>query len=404
MSSRTAESSERIPARRWSQVAGAWLGVGTAPGALLLGAGLAQRHGGQAPLLTLLLSLAGMFTLLWFQGSLGLKPPFGDGYNFTRLTPLYFGAGMQRILGGLIALGMIGWFGFNVGLGGAAFSALLQPLPAAAGPLLLGLPVLLLSLFGMRSWNALAALTTIAVMVLVALVTTRLSAPAFPVMLAIGDPLYLVTDIAAFIGYISVFSVRAPDFSAGLSTRRDLIISVLLLCLPVMAISVAGVNLHMGTGSTDLVGILAGSGGLALANLLLTLAVIAPTFTTLYSGAPALKSATGIPEKTGMVLITVIGLGLAIARFDLWLISWLRLLAALLPPLIVPLAAESYRRRRGHHGQLIPLWVWMPGSLLALFLMLIEYPLAPLAGLLLAGLGVWVWYAGSDRMLKKYET
>jgi hypothetical protein len=250
----------------------------------------------------------------------------------------------------------------------------------------------------------LAAVTTIAVMILVVLITTRLPATATPVMLSTGNPAYLVSDVAAFIGYISVFSVRAPDFSAGLTTRRDLLISVCLLCLPVMAIVVAGVNLHMGTGSTDLVGILAGSGSLGLANLLLTLAVIAPTFTTLYSGAPALKSATGIPEVPGMVLITVVGLGLAVARFDLRLLAWLRLLAAVLPPLIVPLATESHRRRRGYAGHLIPLWVWMPGSLLSLCLMLFEHPLAPLSGLLLAGLGVLLWYKGFKRVQGNHET
>lgn len=403
MNGQTETGNEQSASRKWHQVAGAWLGVGTAPGALLLGAGLAQRHGGQAPLLTLLLSLAGMFTLLWFQGSLGLKSPLGDGQNFTHLMPRYFGVGMQRILGGMIAIGMIGWFGFNVGLGGAALSALLK-LPAAAGPLLLGLPILALSVSGMRSWNMLAAVTTIAVMILVVLITTRLPAPVSPVMLATGNLAYLVTDVAAFIGYISVFSVRAPDFSAGLTARRDLLISVLLLCLPVMAIAVAGVHLHMGTGSTDLVGILAGSGNLALANLLLSLAVIAPTFTTLYSGAPALKSAVGIPEIPGMIVITVIGLGLAVARFDLWLLSWLRLLAALLPPLIVPLAVESYRRRNGHAGRLIPLWVWLPGSFLSLCLMLIGHPLAPLSGLLLGGVGVWLWYTAFNRLQGNYET
>ncbi len=403
MNGRAETASGQAASKKWNQVAGAWLGVGTAPGALLLGAGLAQRHGGQAPLLTILLSLAGMFTLLWFQGSLGLRSPLGDGQSFTHLMPLYFGAGMQRILGGLIAIGMIGWFGFNVGLGGAAFSALLK-LPAAVGPLLLGLPILALSVSGMRSWNLLAAVTTIAVMILVLLITTRLPAPLSPVMLSTGDPAHLVTDVAAFIGYISVFSVRAPDFSAGLATRRDLLISVLLLCLPVMVIVVAGVHLQMGTGSTDLVGILAGSGSLALANLLLTLAVIAPTFTTLYSGAPALKAAVGIPETPGMILISAIGLVLAVARFDLWLLAWLRLLAAVLPPLIVPLAVESHRRRQGHPRRLIPVWVWMPGSMLSLGLMLVDHPLAPLSGLLLAGLGVLLWYQRLGRLQGNYET
>lgn len=324
-----------------------------------------------------------MFAILWFQGLLGLTPPHGEGENLTTLTPKYFGSLMQRVLGGVIAIGMLGWSGFNLALGGAALGRLVN-LPVWIGALAIGLPVLILSLRGIRSWNSLAALATVSVLGLTALVTMNLAARTFPITLALGDPTKMVTDVAVMVGYVSVFSVRSPDFTAGLRRPRDLATLVLLLCVPVLAIALAGVGLEMGTGETDLVAVLARQGDLGIGNLLIFLSVIAPTFTTLYSGAPALEAAIGLNHRKGMIGISVIGFILAVMRFDLWLGGWLSVLAAMLPPLVVPLAIESSARRRGRSPRRIPIWTWAPGSFTAVILTIARQPLAPLIGLGLA--------------------
>jgi len=377
-------------ARVWKDVVGAWLGVGTAPGALIVGAGLASRHGGPVPLVSILLSFALMFAILWFPGLIGMAPPIGEGLKLTDLAPRYFRPGMQKTLSALIALGMTGWFGFNVGLGGAALSALLK-VPEFLGPLLIGLPVLALSLKGIKRWNGLAVVTTIAVIILVVLVILRYSARIMPVTLALGNPLLMVVDVATFVGYVAVFSVRAPDFTAGFDSRKDLLISDLLLCTPAVLIALAGVGLQQGTGSSDLVSILAQPGGLAIGNLLVFLAVIAPTFTIIYSGAPALKAAIGLNETTSMYVITAVGLILAIARFDLLLLNWLGILAALLPPLVVPLAAEAACRRRGRKPRFVTIWLWLPGAFVSVLLTILEQPMAALIGLLVSALVTAIW-------------
>jgi hypothetical protein len=383
--------------RRWTSVAGAWMGIGTSPGALLLGAGIAARHGGPVPLVSILAGLAVLFTIVWFQGRLGLLPPHGDGGNLTHIIPLYLSPYMHRLLGALIAIGMTGWFGFNVGLGGAALSRLLNwPQSPSWGQwlavLVIGAPILALSLRGIRGWNGLATLTTISVVVLIVLVVTRLAAHAWPFTLSLGDPVQMVTDVAVMIGYIAVFTVRAPDFTAGMAEIKDLNIAGALLCVPLVATVLAGVSLQQGTGSADLVGVLAGPHGLALGNLLITLAVIAPTFTTFYSGVPALRTATGLGEYPAMLLMGVVGLGLAIARFDLWLLAWLGILGAMLPPIVVPLAVESTLRRMGRAPRRIPFWVWLSSALVALGLTLAHHPLALLAGLATAALATGAWY------------
>jgi purine-cytosine permease-like protein len=377
--------------KRWTDAAGAWLGIGTSPGTLILGAGIAQRYDGPIPLVSILLSFILMFLLLWYPGQLGLNPPIGEGRNLTDINKLYFGPAMQRVIAAMIAIGMIGWFGFNIGLGGAALGALIN-VPAWIGQLALGIPILLLSIAGLRTWNRLAYLTTIAVLALVGIITLRLSDGSFPITTHVEYPLYSLIDGAIFIGFISVFSVRTPDFTAGLNRRKDLVISELLLCIPILLIALAGITLHQGTGSTDLVLTLASPGGLAIGNLLIALSVIAPTFTTLYSGAPALKTSIGMREKLAMLLITAIGLGLAVLRFDRELISWVSVLAAMLPPLIVPLAVESTQRRRGHPSRLIPIWLWLPGALVSMVLSLFKHPLAALAGLIIAGISTVIWH------------
>jgi purine-cytosine permease-like protein len=385
-SSQTASTS-----RSWTDVSGGWLAIGTSPGAILLGAGIAERYGGPIPFLSILLSFGLMCVILWFQGRLGLLPPDGEGKNFTQLAPRYFDPLMQRIVAALIALGMIGWYGFNVGLGGAALSALLR-LPEWSGAVIIGLPILFLSMRGMKKWNKLASLTTLAVLILVGIIITHLAPSELPFNFQMNKPFSLATDVAVFIGYISVFSVRAPDFTAGLSKKKDLAISVLLLVVPLVTIALAGVWLQQGTGSSDLVNILAGSSGLSLGNFLITITVIAPTFTILYSGAPALKASIGLQEQIGMIAITVIGLILAISRFDLLLLSWLVVLAATLPPLVIPLAVESTRRKYNHNSRMIPIWVWLPGAFVSLTLTIAEQPFAALAGLLTSGLITFVWY------------
>lgn len=375
---------------RWWHVSGAWLGIGTSPGSLLLGALIAFRHGGSVPMLALVLSYILMFAILWFQGLLGMKPPLGEGRDLTTLTPIYFGPAMQRIVGALIALGMIGWSGFNIALGGAALGRLVG-FPHWVGALVIALPVLFLSLRGIRSWNGLAALATVSVLALTAWITIRLAEPGLPLTFSSGNALDIITDVAVLVGYVSVFSVRSPDFTNGLSRRKDLIILINLLSLPVLGIMLAGSAIYLGTGQTDLVALLASMGAFGIGNALLFLSVLAPTFTTLYSGAPALRAAVGVPERASMVLITLIAFILAIFRFDLLLGSWLSVLASMLPPIVVPLAVESTMRRRGAAPVQIPIWTWAPGSAAAILLTLLNQPIAPLVGLLLSAIITILW-------------
>lgn len=369
---------------------GAWLGLGASPGALLLGAGLAERHGGAVPVAAFVLGLAAMAALVWYQGLLGLRPPDGEDGTLSDVLRSYATPRTRRGLSWALAAAMVGWFGFNVGLGGAALGALVagpgREGIAWTGPLLLGLPCLALATGGLRRWNVVGTVATVAALLLVGLVVVRLSARTVPVTAGLGAPGPLLADVGAFLGYVAVFGARAPDFSAHLVSRAHLARCVAALVVPAGLVALAGVGLRAGTGTSDLVGVLAGPGGSAVGQLLIAAAVVAPTFTTLHSGALALRAAAGVREVPAMVAVTVLGLVLAVARFDRQLLPWLTLLAALLPPLVVPMAVEAARRRRGRPPRPVSLWTWLPGSVCAVGLHAAGVGAAPVAGLAIAGI------------------
>ena len=378
-----------MTAPRWPSRAGACLGIGSAPGALLLGAGIAARQGGVVPILVAVAGLGLVTALLAGQGRLGLAPPEGAGESLTGLAPTYLGARTRTVLAVLLTLVMVGWFGFNMGLGGAATAALLG-VPGWAGPLLLGVPTALVAAGGMGRWNVLAVLATGSALVLTLLVTVRLAAPGVPLGGAVADPAGALADIASFIGYGAVFALRAPDFTAGLGRPRDLAWCVGLLVVPLTLVTLAGAGLYRGTGSTDLVATLA-EGDLALGNVLVALAMIAPTLAALHSASLALGSLRPVPTRVAVAVVAVPGLLLAVLRFDRLLLSWLAVLAAALPALIVPMAVEGVARRRGRAPRQVPVWTWAPASVVAVALTAAGVAGAPLAGLGLAALGTAAW-------------
>lgn len=359
----------------------------------MFGAEIADRHGGPAPVGVLIAGAIVMAGMLAAQGVLGLIPPVGENATLSGLAVSYFGPKSRIVLNVLLALAMVGWFGFNVGLGGAAAAALLD-VPAPVGPLLLAAPILLFSFGGIGRWNLFAVVTTCSALILVAVVAVRLAEPVSPMTLGGGGATIVVADLAAFIGFVAVFSLRAPDFSIGLATRRDLTWCVALLVGPAILIMLAGIGLRLGTGSADLVGTLAGADGLPVANLLVAVAVIAPAFTTTYSGSLAIRGFSSLGDRTAMLAVLVPGLALAAARFDQHLFSWLTVLAALLPPVMVPMAVEGTRRRKGHPPRRVPLWVFGPACLCATVLTIGGLAPAPLLGMAVAAASTGAWVLG----------
>ncbi|WP_141582063.1 hypothetical protein [Actinomadura sp. WMMA1423] len=403
--------------RTWRAASGAWLGIGTAPGTLVLGAQVGARHGGALPVLVLVAGGALMAALLAAQGRLGLREPAGENAGMAVLAPRYLPPVAERAFTVLLAISMVGWFGFNVGLGGTA-AATFGGVPGTVGVAALTVLTVAVLVTGSGRWNAVAVVTTLTAIALIGIVAVKLAPSTPPVSLARdGPPGVLAADLAGYIGYVSVFAVRAPDFTVGLRGRRDLAACVALLVVPALAASVVGAGVAAASGSTDVVAVLAGPDGLPAANLFVAASVIAPTLAAVHSGALATArflprppdqppAGTGSGRRSGfgrgsgvgrasgrfrsrvdgwrvvsVLAIAVPGAVLAALRVDRMLLEWLTVLAAALPALVPPMAAEFARRRRGRAGRPVATWIWAPGAVVAVALTLAGHAAAAPLGL-----------------------
>lgn len=385
-------SSPTVRARpvRWWHTSGVWLGIGASPAALVLGASLAERRGGALSLPVVLAAAGCAAILLASQSRIGLVPPHGDGGTLAQVLPGYISAPQRVTVAVLIAVAMAGWLAFNAGLGGTALAALTGT-PRPVGVLVFGLPLLALTLTGMRRWNLVAVAAMVCAVALVGQVAVGAAtdpAALTPVTLAVRDPWIGLGDIAAFIGYVSVFAVRGPDFTAGLPGPRDLALCIGLLVIPLVAVVVLGALMWTVAGHADLVAELERS---PLGTALVTLAMVAPALTAFFSGGLALVSVTGTPFWVGTTVIAAPSLLLAAFGFAHQLLPLLSVLGASLPPFVVPMAVEARARRRGRPARRVPALTWLPASTIGIALTVVGVGWAPLAGLAVAAAGVGVW-------------
>ena len=270
----------------------------------VLGAAMAARHGGAVPVAGLLVGGALMAALLWGQGRIGLRRPLGDGGTLTAVLPAYLGDTSRLLLAAVLAVSMVGWNGFNVGLGGASLAALTH-LPGWAGPVLLEVAVLAVSWAPARLGNRVAVVTTpqrggAGRLVPDGASTARRAGPprrrrarrrrrADRVR---GRVRAARTGLQRW-----PFPKAGPGLVRGAADRAG------------AARVLAGAGLWLRTGSADVVALLAaGSGLAAYANLFVAVAVFAAALTTTYSGSLALRGlAPRLPARAAMLLVAVLG-------------------------------------------------------------------------------------------------
>jgi cytosine permease len=365
----------------WLGRTGPYVGIGASPAALILGAQLADRHDAPLAIIALVVSATGMLALLIWQGRLGVTPPGGEGVRFGELAPRYFDGGAARLISCVLAAAMIGWMGFNAGLGGAALAEL-AGLPQALTSSLVLVGVSALALTGLRWWNWLALGATVATLVLIVTVLSLIDVSSSPFTFEPPAPARLLTNITALTGYVAVFALRSPDFTAGLQRRSDVVWPAALLVGITIGVAAAGVAVWSVSGDSDVIGVIADR--VSVGNLLLLLAVVPAALTSFHSGRLALASGTRLPNRSAALVVAGAGLMLAILRFDQYLVVWLAVLSVVLVPIMVPMGREVWGRGRGRAPRPVPTWTWVPASVVGAVGVLTGWHLALAAAAALA--------------------
>ena len=375
--------SAHVPRRGWLRRVGPWVGIGTSPAALMVGGGAAEGIEGGRLLLAGALGVALLTALAVAQGILGQR----RRQRLLTLAASSLGRdGARRIASPVLALMMIGWFGFNTSVGGDGLAKLIG-VPDRVGMALFAAAMLAVAWHGLNalSWFALAAgLATIALATDGA--RTALEGHSGPLL---GDgvaakPLGFLPVIALMVGYGAAFALRTPDFTADLHRPRHVVWCALTgLAIPLAGFAAVGAILELNTGTWNLVEVLERLDSPTVAYAFVAVGFTGSVLTNLHSGAISLEDAVpGVSHRAGLVAVAVVGTAVAAFHFAEWMIPYLTAMALSAPCLIGVLWLDELRHTRSTaRYRSIAIAAWAGGVATGIALHLAESPLALPAGL-----------------------
>ncbi len=367
----------------WLRRLGPWVGIGTSPAALMVGGGVAGGNETWRLLVAVLVGVAVLSGLAIAQGMLGQR-------RHARLRTLAGDAlgreGGRRIASPVLAVMMVGWFGFNTSVAGAGLGRLLH-VPARAGMAIFAAAMLVVAWHGLNalSWVALAAgIATI--LLAVDGLRIALSDHTGPLL---GDgvpqtPLGTLPAIAVMVGYGAAFALRTPDFTHDLARPRQVAwCAAVGLAAPLLAFALAGAILELSTGTWNLVSVLERLGSPTVAYAFVALGFTGSVLTNLHSGALSFEDAIpALTHRRALLVVAATGTALAALDFADSMIGFLTAMALAAPCLIGVLWIDELRRHRSPQRYVtVGIAAWGAGVGVGVVLRLLDSPSALPAGI-----------------------
>lgn len=350
---------------RWYQRAAIWIGIGINPASITLGGGLATRL--ELSALSWLIPL-GAFVITAVAITAGIigrrrREPF------TKWAQSTFGAGIGVVFLNLImAVGMVGWSGFQHGLAGTGLGNLLG-LPSWAGVVLLGIGWFFLVNAGTNRWNALVWVTALSSFALVFISLTIVRGQSVnPTPTELLGVETAVSAIGSVIAFAALFSLRCTDFTWDMASDWDVVWNGVSFFVSFVVSAFVGAFLFQSTGEWDLAVILAGTNLAILAQLFLVISLMGPALSTKHSGGLAWGQLLSTPYRASVGLVVVAGVTLGVLRFDRQLLLFLEWVAAILPPAMAVMIGMAMMKRRPKTA--VALAAWIVGAVTAVLVKL----------------------------------
>ncbi len=346
----------------WYRRAGIWIGIGTGPGVIVVGGGLAANLSLPVLLLAIPIGALALAALAVGQSVMSRRLRLPLAGRAAHAFGPGFGAGFLNLM---VALSMMGWFSFYVGISGFSLSDLFK-LPGWVGPLMIAITLFILSQLGLNRWNFVVWITTLSALAVA--IIALLTVGAKPALAAGGGFTLseLLWGIGTVVSYGIVFAMRSSDFTWDLATDADVVKSGLAFLIPFLILLGVGVLLYQATGDWNLADILAQKPSAALGHLFLVSAVISPALSGLHSASLALESISPLRRRHSVILMCIVGFILGATRFDhhlLWFLDWR---GAVLPPALVVMLAVAMLRQKPPTSA--ALTGWLVGAAVAIAL------------------------------------
>ena len=353
---------------------------------MMTGGGIAETNHGWHLVVAAIVGVGVLGALAAAQGVLGTR----RRARFAAVAADSLGpVGARVVAAPVLAVMMIGWFGFNTALAGAALGKLIH-VPTRVGVVMFALLMLSVAWYGLDVLSHAALLAGCATVVLAAGGLHLALADHTGPLLAQDQPtgvLAIITAVGVIVGYGAAFSLRTPDFTYDLARSRDVGLCALLgLALPLLAFVIVGAILQTTTGTWNLVEVLERVGSPAVGYGFMALGFTGSVLSNLHSGAVAFQElAPRRSHRDGLVLTGVLGTALALIDYSDRMIPFLTAMALAAPCLIAVLWVDELRRRRASVPvRISALAGWAAGGAVGGTLAFIARPWALPAGLVVA--------------------
>ncbi|MEV6238151.1 cytosine permease [Lentzea sp. NPDC051838] len=335
----------------WLSVATQRFGQTTALSQLLLGATLGFGMSFWDAFAALTIGVVLLNAIAITVGIIGQKEGLSTAI-LTRWTG--FGHAGSAMLGLIIALSCTGWFGVQTGLAGATLAGVTGTLPAPVWSLIFGIAVTVIAAYGVRwmAWTAYVAVPAFLLLLVWLVLTNVDDIPKALTSEAPGTPIGMVTAVTLVTGSFIVGAAIAPDMTRFNRNEWDVAKQTILgITLGEWVISLVGVVLAHGLGTTDIMGVISGSSGWIGALIVVT-AVLKINDWNLYSASLGLVNffdavfAVRISRAQVTVIVGCAGSFLAAAGIVHQFSHFLVLLGVVFPPVTGIMIAEYYVVRR----------------------------------------------------------
>ncbi|WP_417371731.1 cytosine permease [Gelidibacter japonicus] len=339
----------------WFSIANIWFGCIASLPALLIGSTLVQS-------LTLfdaiLVAILGYSFVLIFLSLLSVNA-VKYRLNAVQLAERSFGyTGSKVIVGLIIGIASMVWFGIQTNIAGLSFSKVLLDvfeinLSVNVSSLFWGIIMVLTAVFGFKyvKWLNFIAVPSIVILIVFSLIIT-LENVSFTDILSYQpeSEMPFIKAIGIVVGLIAVGGVISPDYNRFAKTPKTAVIGSVVGMLPAaVAFLAIGAILSIVKGTHDIVEIFAQIGYPIMAMSILILVTWTSNVMSAYSGGLGLNSTFHLSEKYRpytTLIVGLIGTLLGVLGILDKFTEVAIILSAMIPPIAGVIIADYYFGKR----------------------------------------------------------
>ena len=327
---------------KWFSLAGIWFGGIVSVPALLVGSTLIASLSFNYSIWA---GLIGFSFVLLFMSLLSIAAVEKRKATVSLAASSFGVKGAKLIVGLVIGLSTLGWFGIQSNIAGASFSKILvemngPEIPVWISSVFWGIIMVLTAVFGFKylKW-----LNYVAVPAIVLLLTYGLfivfQEHSFQEILNFkpSEPMPLLQAIGFTIGFISVGGVISPDYNRFAATKKDAILGSIFGIIPsALCLLAIGAILAITQGTYDIVEIFSSLGFPFFAMSILILATWTSNVMNVYSSGLAFNDlfnlSTAARSKTTL-FVGLVGILLAAIGILSHFMSFISLLTITITPI-----------------------------------------------------------------------